>query len=182
MKYLDAEAGKHENGKEEDEDAEEQLLPAEQHIVDDPPHLWDEADGPQRPQSTDAEEDEEVGRKVRESEGLAGRGTTHRGVEDENGRRREDNRPVHHVPHTADGRVRVQEESVRQYLNTEKKDTLHFLQHTASKIHPHTKNNVLQLSSGHIMVCFKMPIILWEKLDSKSELHEEIFHCLLFHL
>ena len=179
MKYLDAEAGKHENGKEEDEDAEEQLLPAEQHVVDDPPHLWDEADGPQRPQSTDTEEDEEVGRKVRESEGLAGRGTTDRGVEDENGCRREDNRPVHHVPHTADGCVRVQEESVRQYLNTEKK-TLYTPFNTQH--HPQTKNNIIQLSSGHIMVCFKLPIILWEKLDSKSELHEEIFHCLLFHL
>lgn len=116
--HLDTETGKHEYGKEEDENAKQQLLPAEQHIVDDSAHLGDEADGSQGTQGADAEEHDEVGREVGEGEGLADGGPADGGVEDEDGRGRDDDRPVHHVPHTADGCVGVQEKPVCQYLNT----------------------------------------------------------------
>ena len=116
--HLDTETGKHEYGKEEDENAEQQLLPAEQHVVDDSAHLRDEADGSQGTQGADAEEHDEVEREVGEGEGLTDGGTADGGVEDEDGRGRDDDHPVHHVPHTADGCIGVQEKPVCQYLNT----------------------------------------------------------------
>ena len=118
--YLYTETGKHEYGKEEDENTKQQLLPAEEHVVDDSAHLWNEADGSQGAQGTDTEENDQVGREVGEGEGLAGGGPADGGVDDEDSCRGEDDGPVHHVPHTADGCVGVQEEPICQYLNTEK--------------------------------------------------------------